>query len=283
MSSPLIFTDIDATRAWVGEQRRGGRSVGLVPTMGALHEGHRSLARAAAKACDVVIASIFVNPTQFAPGEDFERYPRDLQADAALLGGVGVDAIFAPSIEAMYPPGATTQIDVGPVAKSLEGESRPTHFAGVATVVAKLFAIAPAERAYFGQKDYQQTVVIRRMVADLNVPIEIVVCPIIREPDGLAMSSRNAYLSPDDRQRALALSRGLHEAARLHSAGERNTAAIREAVRREIDKTPSVELEYVAVMPDGTLDQPDTITDPMVVAVAARVGQTRLIDNVLLA
>lgn len=283
MPPPRLFTEIDTTRAWVRDQQHAGRTVGLVPTMGALHEGHLSLARAASKACDHVVATVFVNPTQFAPQEDYERYPRDLDQDAQRLAEVGVDAVFAPSVETMYPPGSGVTVDPGPFAAAFEGESRPTHFAGVATVVAKLFAIAPSDRAYFGQKDYQQTVVIRRMVADLNLPIEVVVCPTVREPDGLAMSSRNAYLSSEERQQALCLSRGLREAESLHAAGERTASTIREATQRSIAKEPAVELQYVAVLRDGTMEEIENITGLAVIAVAARVGQTRLIDNVRLA
>lgn len=280
MPKPVLFDEIDATRSWVREQQAAGRTVGLVPTMGALHQGHMSLALLANGQCDRVITTIFVNPTQFAPGEDLERYPRDLDRDCELLGRAGVDAVFAPEAAVMYPPGAATTIDVGPVAHPLEGASRPTHFAGVATVVAKLFQIAPADRAYFGRKDYQQTVVVRRMVADLNLPIEVVVCPIVREPDGLAMSSRNAYLSPAERKRALVLNRGLCLGQRLHQEGERDPATLRRAVSKEIGRVSGVDLEYVAVLDDGTMDEPTTLAGPAVLAVAARVGQTRLIDNV---
>jgi pantoate--beta-alanine ligase len=283
MPTPLLLTEIDATRAWVRERQRAGETVGVVPTMGALHAGHLSLAEAARQGCDRVIATVFVNPTQFSPSEDFERYPRDLDADAKKLGSVGVEAIFAPSVAVMYPPSASTSIDVGPVALPFEGAIRPTHFAGVATVVAKLFMIAPADRAYFGQKDYQQTVVVRRMVEDLNLPIEVVVCPTVREADGLAMSSRNAYLSTDERQQALCLSRGLQEAERLYAAGERGASTLRDAVRSVIGGTKGVELQYVAVLSDGTMDEVETVDAPAVIAVAARVGQTRLIDNVRLA
>ena len=283
MPTPLVLHEIDAARGWVRERQRAGERVGIVPTMGALHAGHLSLAEAARQGCDRVIATVFVNPTQFAPTEDFERYPRDLEADAKKLGGVGVDAIFAPSVATMYPAGATTSIDVGPVAAPFEGSIRPTHFAGVATVVAKLFLIAPADRAYFGQKDYQQTVVVRRMVEDLNLPIEVVVCSTVREADGLAMSSRNAYLSTDERRRALCLSRGLREAERLYAAGERDASTLRDAVRDVIDATQGVELQYVAVLREGTMDEVETLDAPAVIAIAARVGQTRLIDNVRLA
>ncbi|TWT96698.1 Pantoate-beta-alanine ligase [Botrimarina colliarenosi] len=280
MSLPLLLAEIDATREWVRGRQRAGETVGLIPTMGALHEGHLSLAKAARRDCDAVIASVFVNPTQFAPSEDFNRYPRDLNQDAQRLAAVGVDAVFAPAVETMYPPGAATSIDVGPVARLFEGASRPTHFAGVATVVAKLFTIAPADRAYFGQKDYQQTVVVRRMVADLNLPVEVVIGPTVREPDGLAMSSRNAYLSPDERQRAVALSRGLQAAQRLHAAGERRASTLRECVKNVVEAASGVELQYVAVLRDGTMDEPEVIEGPAVIAVAAKVGATRLIDNV---
>jgi pantoate--beta-alanine ligase len=283
MPTPLLLTEIDATRAWVRERQRAGETVGVVPTMGALHAGHLSLAEAARRECDRVIATVFVNPTQFSPSEDFERYPRDLDADAKKLGSVGVEAIFAPSVAVMYPPSASTSIDVGAVALPFEGAIRPTHFAGVATVVAKLFMIAPADRAYFGQKDYQQTVVVRRMVEDLNLPIKVVVCPTVREADGIAMSSRNAYLSIEERQQALCLSRGLREAERLYAAGERSASTLRDAVRDVISNTEGVELQYVAVLHDGTMDEVETVDAPAVIAVAARVGQTRLIDNVRLA
>lgn len=282
MTEPLLFTEIDPTRTWVREYRATGLSVGLVPTMGALHDGHLSLVQAAKGPDDRVLATIFVNPTQFAPGEDLERYPRDLQRDRELLGRAGVDAVFVPSAETMYPSGYATTIDVGPAARSLEGASRPNHFAGVATVVAKLFSIAPANRAYFGEKDYQQTVVIRRLVDDLNLPIEVVVCPIVREPDGLAMSSRNAYLSLAERQQALSLYRGLRFGQRWHREGQRDAAKLRDAVASEIRSTSGVELEYVAVLDDGTMDEPTRINGPAVLAVAARVGQTRLIDNMRL-
>lgn len=283
MPTPLLLTEIDATRAWVRERQRAGETVGVVPTMGALHAGHLSLAEAARRDCDRVIATVFVNPTQFSPSEDFERYPRDLDADAKKLGGVGVEAIFAPSVAAMYPHSASTSIDVGAVALPFEGAIRPTHFAGVATVVAKLFMIAPADRAYFGQKDYQQTVVVRRMVEDLNLPIEVVVCPTVREADGIAMSSRNAYLSTDERQRALCLWRGLREAERLYAAGEHDASTLRDAARDAIANAKGVELQYVAVLRDGTMDEVETVDAPAVIAIAARVGQTRLIDNVRLA
>lgn len=277
-----ILTEVAPTREWVRARRLAGEVVGVIPTMGALHAGHLSLAEAARRECDAVLATVFVNPTQFAPNEDFERYPRDLARDAAMLATVGVDAVFAPSVATMYPPGCTTSIDVGPVARPLEGAIRPGHFAGVATVVAKLFGIAPADRAYFGQKDYQQTIVVRRMVADLNLPIEVVVCPTLRDPDGLAMSSRNAYLSPPERERALALSRGLRAAEARYLSGERRASTLRDCVKNMLEAIPGVELQYIAVLRDGTMDEPELVEGPAVVAVAAKVGATRLIDNVRL-
>ncbi|MEN0110285.1 MAG: pantoate--beta-alanine ligase [Planctomycetota bacterium] len=281
---PAIETlcEIGATTAWVLGHRAAGRRVGLVPTMGALHAGHLSLARRAVSECDVTLATVFVNPTQFAAEEDLDRYPRDLDADREALAAIGVSAVFAPAVEAMYPDGFATSIDVGHVARVLEGAARPTHFAGVATVVAKLMAIAPADAAYFGHKDYQQTVVIRRLAADLNLAPRVVVCPTVRDADGLAMSSRNAYLSADERERALSLSRGLRKAEALHAGGVRDAGELREAVLREL-RAAAVEADYAAVLADGTVDPIEAVTGPAIVAVAARVGRTRLIDNVRLA
>lgn len=272
VSAPAEF------RAAVLAARGAGHTIGFVPTMGALHAGHLSLVDAARAECDVVAASIFVNPTQFAPSEDFAKYPRPLQRDLELLREHGCDLAFTPSIDAMYPPGAETTIDVGSVACAWEGAQRPAHFAGVATVVMKLFQIVPATRAYFGQKDYQQTLVVRRMVADLNVPVEIRVCPIVRDGDGLALSSRNAYLSADERKRALALSQSLQMARDAHAGGERDAAVICSLVREHL-RAAGVEPDYVAVLADGTVDEVEQIDGPVVVALAARVGQTRLIDN----
>ncbi|WP_146583666.1 pantoate--beta-alanine ligase [Posidoniimonas polymericola] len=280
MKPPEVITAPARLRERIAAERRGGQRIGLVPTMGALHAGHLSLVDAARQDCGVVITSIFVNPTQFAPGEDFDQYPRNLDADLGLLGPAGCTLVFAPSVETMYPAGCETTIDVGGVARSLEGESRPTHFAGVATVVMKLFQLAPADAAYFGRKDYQQTLVIDRMVRDLNVPIELVICPIVREPDGLAMSSRNAYLSPEERCRALALHASLRLAEQMCSRGERDAAAIRTAMLAllaESDITP----EYIAIVRDGTLEPIDPVDGPAAIAVAARVGKTRLIDNLV--
>ncbi|MEN1679556.1 MAG: pantoate--beta-alanine ligase [Planctomycetota bacterium] len=275
---PELVSTRDAIRDRVVAARREGRRVGLVPTMGALHAGHLSLVERARAECGLVLASVFVNPTQFGPGEDLERYPRDLDADLRLLAGAGCGVVFAPSVETMYPPGCDTWVEVGAAAKPLEGEHRPTHFRGVATVVLKLMNLAPADAVYFGRKDYQQTVVVRRMVEDLNVPIEVVVCPTVREPDGLAMSSRNAYLSSEERQRALALSRGLRAASEMHAAGERRAPVIRGSIEQLLAEA-GVETQYVALLREGTVDAIETIDGPTVVAIAGKVGETRLIDN----
>jgi pantoate--beta-alanine ligase len=278
---PRVVRQGDSLRRAVLTARQAGQIVGLVPTMGALHEGHLSLVDAACAECDMAVVTIFVNPTQFAPHEDFRQYPRDLDRDLALLGDRGCDLVFVPTDDEMYRPGHATFVDVGPIGEVLEGEFRPTHFRGVATVVMKLFQLAPADRAYFGRKDYQQSLVVRQMVADLNVPIDVRVCPIVREPDGLAMSSRNAYLTSDERQRARVLYRSLRLAEELAAEGERDAATIRQQMRREIERTPGVELQYIAFVTDGTVTPVETITGPTTVAIAAVVGKTRLIDNTL--
>jgi pantoate--beta-alanine ligase len=279
---PLVITNGAEIQRVVMGHRRAGRRVGLVPTMGALHEGHLSLVDASRAECDVTVATIFVNPTQFGPAEDLSRYPRDLDADWKLLGGRGCDLVFAPGVEEMYPPGHTTWVDVGPLGQVLEGEFRPTHFRGVATVVLKLFQLVPADRAYFGRKDYQQTLVVRRMVEDLNVPIDVRVCPIVREPDGLAMSSRNAYLTADERQRAKSLSQAMRLAERLAAGGQRDVAAIRKEMEQEIGRAGGVEVQYIAFVADGTVTPVEKIAGPTTVAIAAQVGGTRLIDNLLI-
>src|SRR4051812_32973173 len=227
-TQPQLITDGGALRQAVCDVRLRGQSVGLVPTMGALHDGHLTLVDAARAECDVSVVTIFVNPAQFAVNEDFREYPREVTRDLSLLAGRGCDIIFAPGDNSIYRPNHATYIDIGPIGSVLEGEFRPTHFRGVATVVMKLFQLAPADRAYFGRKDYQQTLVVRQMVADLNVPIDVRVCPTVREPDGLAMSSRNRYLTPDERRRALTLSRSLRVAEDLFASGERNVSVIRQ-------------------------------------------------------
>jgi pantoate--beta-alanine ligase len=247
--------------------------------MGALHEGHLSLLDSARAECDVTVVTIFVNPSQFGPQEDLRKYPRDLERDVTLLGRRGCNIVFAPSESEMYPTGFETFVEVGRSGQMLEGEFRPTHFRGVATIVLKLFQLAPADRAYFGRKDYQQTVVVRQMVADLNVPVEIRVRPTVRESDGLAMSSRNAYLSSDDRRRAVAISRSLQLAENLIKDGERDVETVRSKMQQEIDKEGGIDVQYIAFVADGTLTPVIHIEGPTTVAVAAKVGATRLIDN----
>jgi pantoate--beta-alanine ligase len=247
--------------------------------MGALHAGHLSLvARSAAESRRTVV-TIFVNPTQFGPGEDFSRYPRQLERDLEALAATPTDIVFAPSSDEMYPAGHTTFVDVGRIGEHWEGAIRPGHFRGVATVVLELFNAAPADRAYFGRKDYQQSVVIRRMVADLNVPIEIRVCPTVREPDGLALSSRNAYLTAEERGRATVLVRSLRLAAELAGGGERDADRIVANMRRMVESTPRVALDYAAVVDPDTLERISRLDGPAVALIAARVGSTRLIDN----
>jgi len=259
-------------------------SVGFVPTMGYLHEGHLSLVRRARSECQHVVVSIFVNPTQFGPGEDYQRYPRDEARDLALLEREGVDLVFVPSAAEMYPEGFATWVEVsGPLTERLEGASRPGHFRGVATVVLKLFNLVQPHRAYFGEKDAQQLLVVRRMVAHLNLPVEIVPCPTVREPDGLAMSSRNVYLSPEERTQALALSRALELARRLvREEGLRDAAELRRRLEDFLRRSPGVGLDYVSVAHPETLAELERIEGPALVLLAARVGPARLIDNALI-
>jgi pantoate--beta-alanine ligase len=256
-------------------------SVGLVPTMGALHEGHLSLIRRARKECGFVVVSIFVNPTQFGPREDFARYPRDLDRDLALAAQAGADLVFAPTDAAMYPPGHSTWVDVEGLTEGLCGAVRPGHFRGVCTVVAKLLNLCRPERAYFGQKDAQQLAVIRRMARDLDMGVEIVGCAIVREADGLAMSSRNAYLSPEYRGQAHVLWRSLRAAEELVAMGERDAAVIEGAVRSGLAAADLGEVEYVAVVNAGDLQPVKTIAGECLIAVAVRFGKTRLIDNTI--
>lgn len=256
--------------------------VGFVPTMGALHEGHLSLARAAKKDCASVIASIFVNPAQFAPTEDLEKYPRSLERDMELLASAGVDLVWAPDNAVIYPPGYQTWVTVDEITQRLEGELRPGHFRGVATVVAKLFNVVQPDRAYFGQKDAQQALVIRRMAADLNFPLEIIVCPTLREPDGLAMSSRNAYLNPQERQAASVLYRALNAARLAYQQGERSGERLREIIRAVVASEPLASLQYAACADRGSLQEIEIVENGAILLVAARVGTTRLIDNLVL-
>lgn len=268
------------TVAELREWRADAGIVGLVPTMGALHAGHRSLAERAVSENDVAVASIFVNPTQFGPNEDYRSYPRSEEADLAMLEELAVGAAFIPSLEEMYPPGDATRVMPGPIAECLEGAARPGHFVGVATVVAKLFGMARPDRAYFGQKDFQQLRVIQSLVRDLALGIEIVPCHTVREPDGLALASRNAYLSADERERALAIPRGLFGARELWEAGTRDAASLRAAVRDVASAAGS--LDYVSAADPITLEELDGHAESAVISLAARVGRARLIDNVLL-
>jgi pantoate--beta-alanine ligase len=277
-----LITTTGAMRAASRSARAAGKRVGFVPTMGALHEGHLSLVRAAKAQCDVVAASIFVNPTQFGPNEDFSKYPRTFERDSALLKDEGVGILFAPGVEEMYPDSAVTYVIVEGLSDKLCGKSRPGHFRGVTTVVSKLFNIVEPHVAFFGQKDAAQVTIIRRMVRDLNIPVEIAVCPIVRELDGLAMSSRNAYLDPQQRKDALVLSRSLQEVRLAFEAGERNASDLVEAGRRIFSQQPSVRLDYLEIVDTANLESLNKIDGPALVAVAAFIGTTRLIDNFVL-
>jgi pantoate--beta-alanine ligase len=264
-------------RTW----RASAGRVGLVPTMGALHAGHVSLVERAVRGTDAAIASIFVNPTQFGPGEDFAAYPRREAQDIALLEKSGCAAVFAPPVAEIYPPGDATRVTPGPIAAPLEGAARPGHFVGVATVVAKLLAIVRPDITFFGQKDFQQLRVLQTVARDLRLGAEVIGCPTVREPDGLALSSRNAYLTPEQRRDAVALSRGLFAARELWTRGERDPHVLRERVR-ELSGQGSVALEYVSVADPLTLAELAAPADTAVISLAARVGRARLIDNVLL-
>jgi len=267
-----------AARAWRG----AGQTLGLVPTMGYFHEGHLSLMRQARRETEVVVVSLFVNPTQFGPTEDLEKYPRDLERDCRLAEEVGVDVLFTPTTEAMYPPDYCTYVTVERITEHLCGASRPGHFRGVATVVLKLFNIVQPHRAYFGEKDFQQLAVIRRLVTDLNLDVEIVPMPIVREPDGLAMSSRNDYLNAEERQAALVLSRALRHAEALVASGERDAERIRQAVVDMIRAEPLADIDYVAVVDPQTFEAVPVMAERTLLALAVRIGPARLIDNVVL-
>jgi pantoate--beta-alanine ligase len=259
-----------------------GGTVGLVPTMGYLHEGHLSLIRRAKAECGHVIVSIFVNPTQFGPSEDLSKYPRDLERDLNLIAPLGVDLVWAPTAEEMYPNGYQTWVEVETLTKPLEGSMRPSHFRGVTTVVAKLFNAVQPHKAYFGQKDAQQAAVIRQMTRDLSYPIEIVICPIVREADGLAMSSRNKYLEGADRMAALVLSRALNEAGKLYDADERNAETLRQKMKDVIAAEPRAQMQYVSCADYDTLAELETVTGKTLLSMAVLIGKTRLIDNLVL-
>jgi pantoate--beta-alanine ligase len=277
-----VFDTVSALRTFLAAPRAAGKRIGLVPTMGYLHAGHISLVQAARQACDVVVMSIFVNPKQFGPQEDFATYPRDLEGDLRLAREAGVDAIFAPALAEMYPPGFLTEVSVHELTSPLCGAARPGHFNGVTTVVAKLFNIVWPDRAYFGQKDYQQVTVIRQMVTDLHMPLEVITCPTVREPDGLAMSSRNAYLNPAERQAALVLSRALRLATERLLQGERQGPRLAATLREYIAQEPLARVDYVAVADPDTLQEAGELAGTILVALAVYIGKTRLIDNAVL-
>ena len=277
-----VLPTIREMRAACRAARQRGQSLGLVPTMGALHAGHIELVRAARAQCDVVAASIFVNPTQFGPNEDFAKYPRTFEQDCALLKAEGVALLFAPQPEEMYPPGASTFVEVEGVGDRLDGASRPGHFRGVATIVAKLFHIVGPDKAFFGQKDAAQVAVLRSMVRDMNFDLELVVCPTVREPDGLALSSRNRYLSAPERARALVLSNALNVIAAKYRAGEKDVARLLDAGHGVMATEPEVRIDYFAIVDPETLLPLTEARAGALAAVAAHVGSTRLIDNTLL-
>jgi pantoate--beta-alanine ligase len=264
-------------------RREQDRTVGLVPTMGALHEGHLSLVREARRMCDVVVVSVFVNPTQFGPGEDFEHYPRDLTKDTALLTDYNVDYIFAPTVEEIYPKGFSTFVNVEGLSEQLEGASRPGHFRGVATVVTILFNTIRPDFAFFGQKDAQQALVIRRLVKDLAIDTEVVILPIVREDSGLAISSRNLYLTPDEQKSATILHKALVQAKSAYKEGERHAGRIADLIRTTVESEPRARLDYVTIADAETLEKVERIDErPTLIALAAYVGKTRLIDNTIL-
>lgn len=282
----IIANTISQVRDQVRQWRREGLTVGLVPTMGYLHEGHGSLVGKAAEDCDRVVASVFVNPTQFAPGEDLASYPRDFERDCEILEKQGCSMVFHPSVDEMYPDGngrTDTYIEIlNDMPKQLCGRTRPNHFRGVCTVVGKLFNIVLPDKAYFGEKDAQQLAIIRRMVRDLSYGIEIVGCPIVREPDGLAKSSRNIHLKADERKAAAVLYRSLKIAEEMASDGEKSSKAVTDAVRAEIEKEPLAEVEYVSAVDSLSMEPVETVGKGTLIAIAVRIGQTRLIDNCVL-
>lgn len=277
----LIINRISDIKAYLREQQKKGKSVGFVPTMGYLHEGHLSLIRNSSSDNDLTVVSIFVNPTQFGPGEDFSRYPRDLERDTALAESAGTHLLFVPNVDEMYPEGYNTYVEVQGLTDILCGSSRPGHFRGVTTVVSKLLNIVYPERAYFGQKDAQQAAVIKRMVKDLNMDTQIIVCPIIREADGLAMSSRNVYLSPEEREQALVLSLSLKMAEDIIFRGENSAAKLKEIIEENIKQKPLANIDYVALVDAETLKDTEIIGGKVLIALAVKFGRTRLIDNTI--
>ena len=278
-----ILRTVKEIQEYTREIKKAGKTIGLVPTMGALHEGHLTLMRAARQAADVVIASVFVNPVQFGPNEDYDAYPRQFEADCAKLETVPVDAVFHPEPSEMYPAGYSTYVNVeGDITHKLCGAKRPGHFRGVATVVTKLMNLARADKAFFGQKDAQQVVVIKRFTADLNLPVEVVMVPICREESGLARSSRNVYLSAEERTAALVLSRSLKQAKAAFAEGEKETAKLKELVRSVLGQEPLADVDYVELYSFPGLEPIEAVEQPALLAIAVRIGKTRLIDNVIL-
>lgn len=279
-----IISRVADLKERVKKARQEGKTIGFVPTMGYLHEGHQTLMRQAGAAHDIVVASIFVNPLQFGPSEDYEVYPRDLSRDSELAASAGVDILFAPSVEDMYPRGfknMLTYVDVQGITERLCGASRPGHFRGVSTVVAKLFNIVEPDAAYFGQKDAQQVVVIKRMVEDLNINVLIVAVPIVREADGLALSSRNVYLNPDERQAALVLNKSLRLAEEKLRAGEQDAVRISQVMHNLITSEPLASIDYISISDPGSLKELSVVSGPALIALAVKIGKTRLIDNLV--
>ena len=272
---------IESARKAVSKARSEGRSIGFVPTMGALHAGHISLIKAAANKCEFVVVSIFVNPTQFGPSEDLDKYPRDLNSDSGICEQAGVDLIFAPEINEIYPDISSTWVNVERLTDNLCGRSRQGHFRGVTTVCTKLFNITGADIAFFGQKDAQQVIVIKRMIADLNIPVEIVICPTVRESGGLAVSSRNRYLSEDEKQDARLLFTSLQTCEKMIAEGIRNSKELINAMREVISKSPIIEIEYISIADVENLEDIEVVKGMALVALAVKVGSTRLIDNVI--
>ncbi len=276
-----VAKTIESVRNLVSAARREGRKIGFVPTMGALHIGHVSLVEAAAKDCDFIVVSIFVNPTQFGPGEDFESYPRPIEADLEICRNAGVDVVFAPTPKEMYPAENITWVTVEKLTESLCGRGRPGHFRGVTTVCTKLFNIVCPDAAYFGQKDAQQAIVIKRMVADLNMPLEIIICPTVREPQGLAISSRNQYLSEQQKKDAAVIYKSLQQCRRMIDSGVVDAGEIIAAMRQTLQQVPAIEIEYVSIVDAQTLESVQKIAGKVLTAVAVKLGPARLIDNIL--
>ncbi|MGR6837161.1 pantoate--beta-alanine ligase [Syntrophomonas erecta] len=277
-----IINSVQEMQQWCLSHKKAGKTIGLVPTMGYLHNGHLALVKAARKECDIVVVSVFVNPIQFGVGEDFEEYPRDLSHDAGLLEKEQVNAVFAPPVREMYPAGYNTFVEVtGEITQKMCGNSRPGHFKGVTTVVSKLFHICFADRAYFGQKDAQQAMIVDKMVRELNFPLEIIRVPIVREPDGLAMSSRNVYLDADQRKQALVLNQALQAAQQVIQEGERNIEVVRDVMKKKIEQSPDARIDYIEINDARDLSTVERITEPVLLALAVRFGNTRLIDNLL--